>query len=345
MIKMSILTIDYELFLGNQTGTVRNCMIEPTEKLASILEKNGSMMTIFWDILHYYRLIELENRHPELKQDRLVIEKQILYLAGRGHDIQLHLHPHWLDAKYENSNWKFTYERFNLHRLSSENNPTDINTIYGCVTIAKKLMEDLIRQVNPGYKVTTFRAGGYLLEPFDQIRDALKKNGIIIDSSICPGIYNNNEISHYDFRFYPTKTKYRFNLTPKVVEDNGDFIEIPIAVIKLSIIRNIYYKFLRRRKYPSLENERKGDGVGSISIKKRNTKANKFFSILISPRMVQFTTDSNFSEKFNYIFKNVPEYATMILHPKLLNSHTLGILDDYVSTNKIRFISIQDHLS
>ena len=29
-----------------------------------------------------------------------------------------------------------------------ENNPKDINTIIGCVSISKKLMEDLIRKVN-----------------------------------------------------------------------------------------------------------------------------------------------------------------------------------------------------
>ena len=94
--KKIILTIDYELFLGPKTGNVKDCMIEPTEKLASIIEKNGSRMTVFWDILHYYQLLQLENRYPELKQDKLLIEKQILDLSRRGHDIQLHLHPHWL---------------------------------------------------------------------------------------------------------------------------------------------------------------------------------------------------------------------------------------------------------
>ena len=67
--------------------------------------------------------------------------------------------------------------------------------------------------MNPDYKVTTFRAGGYLVEPFNKIKDALLENEISIDSSICPGLYNNNEISPYDFRFYPTKIKYSFNLT------------------------------------------------------------------------------------------------------------------------------------
>ena len=158
MVKKIILTIDYELHLGDETGTVRECMIEPTKKLVSTIEKNGSRMTIFWDILHYYRLLELEKLFPELKQDKLLIEEQILDLAQRGHDVQLHLHPHWLDATYKNGKWNFTYGRFKLHNLSNENRNGDINTINGCISISKKLMEDLIRKVKPDYKVTSFRA-------------------------------------------------------------------------------------------------------------------------------------------------------------------------------------------
>lgn len=45
--KKIILTIDYELFIGTKKGTVRGCIIEPTEKLISILSMNDSKMTGF----------------------------------------------------------------------------------------------------------------------------------------------------------------------------------------------------------------------------------------------------------------------------------------------------------
>jgi len=343
--KEIVLTIDYELFLGKETGTVRECLIEPTIKLASILDKNSSKMTIFWDILHYYRLLELENNYQELRQDRILIEEQILELTRAGHDIQLHLHPFWFDAKYENSKWNFNYNRFKLQSLSNENNPNNINTIIGCVSISKKIMESLIRKVKPHYKTTTFRAGGFLIEPFNEIRDAFLKNDIKIDSSICPDLVNNNGIFSYDFRFYSHRPKYNFEFTPKDIAKEGNFIEIPITTIKLPGIRNVYYKFLRRIKYPSLENERKGFGVGGSSSKKQKIKIRRLFSILLSPQICQYTTDSNFREKFNYLYKKAPDYSTMIIHSKLLNRHTLGILEDHVSSNKIRFISIQEYLS
>lgn len=342
--KTVILTIDYELFLGSETGSVNECMIKPTEKLSSILERNDSKMTIFWDILHYYKILEFETNHPELTRDRILIENQILDLTKRGHDVQLHLHPHWLDAKYKNGNWNFSYDRFKLHNLSDEYNEHDVNTILGCITISKKLMEKIIRNTNPLYRVTTFRAGGYLVEPFDKIKNALLKNEIIVDSSVCPGLFNKSGTSPYDFRLYPSKLKYNFNSTPKVTVGHGDFIEIPITVIKLPSILYLYFKFIRKIKYPSLENNRKGFGVGDLEINKQKLFIKKNIFKYLSYVNRQLTTDSNFSEKFNYMFKKAPEFATMILHPKLLNSHTYKILEDYVSRNKVQFISIGDFL-
>jgi len=342
--KEIILTIDYELFLGKETGNVQESIIEPTRKLLSILEKNGYKMTVFWDILHYYKLLELEKSISEIKQDRLLIEKQILDIAREGHDIQLHLHPHWLDAKYVNGKWNFNYERFKLHNLSGENKKEDINTITGCVSISKKLMEDLIRKVNPDYKVTTFRAGGYLIEPFNEIKEALQANEIKIDCSVCPNITNYNGIFSFDFRFYPDEVKYNFELTPKDILKGGSFIEIPIATVKIPLLINLFFTLVRMIKYPHLESDRKGRGVGENSKESRFIVPKRFLSLLHS-RVNQLTTDSNYKERFSYIIERIPNYSTMIIHAKLLNKHTLGVLDEYVSTNKIRFISIQDLLS
>jgi hypothetical protein len=343
-VKKIILTIDYELFLGEKTGTVKKCMIEPTEKLASILEKNNSRMTVFWDILHYYRLLELEKSYSELRQDRDLIEEQIQNLANRGHDIQLHLHPHWLDAEYENGKWNFDYKRYKLHNLSDENNPNDINTIIGCVTFSKRLMEKIIREVNPKYKVNAFRAGGYLIEPFVKIKEALLTNEIKIDSSVCLNSFNNHGDFSFNFRYYPNKSKYNFELTPNDLVSNGSFIEVPITTVKIPTLINIIFKLYRKIKYPNLESER--IGIGTNEINKSNRKSYyKKLSKYFSPRITQLTTDSNFKERMDYIINKVPYYSTMIIHPKLLNRHTLKILENYVSTNKFRFITVQDFVT
>jgi len=342
--KEIILTIDYELFLGNKTGTVNDCMIEPTRKLLSLLENNNSKMTVFWDILHYYRLLQLQERFIELKEDRVVIEEQILDLVKKGHDVQMHLHPHWLDAQYENGKWNFKYDRFKLHNLSRENNIEDINTIIGCISISKKIIENTIRKIKPLYTVTSFRAGGYLIEPFSELKEALELNKIYVDSSVALEMFNYNELFSYNFIKYPRQSFYRFEDSLTKVIDKGKFIEIPITTVKIPVLINILFTFLRRVKYPNLESRRSGSGSGEVNIKDQKKNSQKFVNLLTKKRVNQFTTDNNFREKFSYLYKKVPNYSMMILHPKLLNDHKLGLLYEYLSNYKIKFISLPEYL-
>lgn len=344
MIKKFMLTIDYELFLGTKTGTVWECMIEPTEKLVSILSINGSKMTVFWDILHYYQLIKLENKFPELKQDRILIEKQILDLAEKGHDIQLHLHTHWLDAEYKDNQWVFNYDRFKLHNLSTEDNENDINAIAGCISISKKILEDLIRKVRPEHKVNAFRAGGYLLEPFAILKEAFQQNEIFIDSSVCPELVSENGVFSYDFRSYPNYNIYSFDSSPMKRKDTGKFKEIPITTIKIPAFFNGLFRLLRKIKYAKIESERGGSGTSGYQKKEKQYFFRRLFS-LFHTEFRQLTTDSTFKELFRYQCRKAQQYSTMILHPKLLNSHTLEILNEYITQNKIKFISINDYIN
>ena len=47
--KKTILTFDYELSLGNDSGTIEKCMIEPTYKILEILKRNNSKALFFID--------------------------------------------------------------------------------------------------------------------------------------------------------------------------------------------------------------------------------------------------------------------------------------------------------
>lgn len=342
--KTFILSVDYELFLGRQTGTVKECMVEPTDNLAEILDINNSKMTLFWDILHYYRLTELENKHQNLKSDRRLINQQISSLISKGHDIQLHIHPHWLDAGYEDGAWKFKYDRFKLHALSEEENFDKIDTISGCITITKQLVEKEIRKYMPDYNVTAFRAGGYLIEPFAKLKSALEYNNIYVDSSVLPGIFNDNPVNRYDFRNYPEYNHFKFSNSPSEPSAKGMFTEIPITTFKIPILKNILFTLLRHFKYPGLESGRMGKGSGESADKGEDSSIKKLFRILTKPKRIAFTTDGNFAERFNYMYWKAKNDSTMILHPKLLNQHTLNLLREKLVNNHIKFISINNYL-
>lgn len=342
--KNIILTIDYELFLGKVTGDVFSCMIQPTQKLANILEVNGSKMTVFWDVLHYYALKNNCSNFPELKKDIDLIEDQILDLVKKGHDIQLHIHPHWVDAVYENNKWVFSYDRFDIHSLDKEEDDKRVDTILGCVTIATKILKELITPIKPDYKVTTYRAGGYLVNPFSILHNAMRMNGIFVDSSICPNLKNYNKQFSYDHTDYPDKTLYYFSSEPSIIDNRGDFIEIPIKTIRLNVFTNLFFTVLRKFKYPLLEINRLGTGAGSVDVNDRKRIHKKIINLLFHSKVFQLTTDNSFKEKVSYLLKQSNDYSTMILHPKLLNNHTLNVLNEYTSKNKLAFNSINNYL-
>jgi hypothetical protein len=343
--KTFILTIDYELFLGSRTGTVEKCMLEPTYRLAKMLDMNNSKMTVFWDILHYYRLKELENDFTNLKNDRKLIDEQISFLISKGHDIQLHLHPQWLDAKYNDGEWKFKYDHYNIHTLSEEENPERIETILGCITAAKKLMEKEIRKYIPDYEVTTYRAGGFRIEPFVKLKKAFEYNNIYIDSSVLPGMTNNNRINFYDFRNYPSHNYYHFENSPSELSEEGRFIEFPVTTISIPVYKNIIFTLTRFLKYKNLESGRMGSGSGEISNDSKKSIIKKIKRFLTKSKLTLLTTDGNFAERFNYIFRKVKSGSTMILHPKLLNLHTFNILEDKLSNKEVKFVSINNFLN
>lgn len=339
MAKNFILTIDYELHLGNTTGSVFECMIEPTRRLMEILDRNQSKMTVFWDILHYYKLLELQDKYPVLKDDCRLIENQVKKMYEKGHDIQLHIHPHWLDAQYINDKWIFQYSRFSLKCLQPQKDKTDINTIYGCIYQCKQLLQNFMNTFAPEYQVSTFRAGGYLIEPFSLVQDALIENGITIDSSVCPGMSMEIVPFCFDFRGYPSRRYFVMNDLKKVAMQ-GKLTEYPITTVSIPIYYKIYFRLLFRLKYVKFLKELKGSGsCNSVSARKQKWYE-RFLFMFIRKEVSQLTPDVSFKEKINYLISRSPEDSVMILHPKFLNTHTYWILEDKIKKNQIYFQSI-----
>ena len=242
--KQLILTVDYELFFGDDAGTVENCMIRPVKRLMEVLEVYGGKMTVFWDILHFYRLKQLEDEVDDLRFDRELIQKQIQELLIHGHDVQMHIHPHWLDARWENRKWRFTYERFAIHRLWDNGDAENIETIMGCITQSRLLMEEVCQAVMPHYKVRVFRAGGYRVEPFERLAEALSSNNIKVDASAAFGMKSYETQFSFDFSHLPAYLYYRFDSSVLRHSLEGSFWEFPKETIKVPWYMRFIFYFL-----------------------------------------------------------------------------------------------------
>ncbi|MDG5800872.1 hypothetical protein QA597_10930 [Marinilabiliaceae bacterium ANBcel2] len=332
--KQLILTVNYELFFGDDSGTVNNCMIRPINHLCDVLDEFKYKMTVFWDILHYYRLKELSGSLPELRIDAEMIEKQIMWLIQKGHDVQMLIHPHWLDARWSNNKWKFSYNRFALHRLWDNDDPDDINSIVGCITISKRLMEQVCRRQDPSYKVRVFRAGGYRIEPFNQLSYALLKNEIYADSSAAHGIKSSYDPLPFNFTRLPLYKYYRFDDSVLYHDYEGKFWEFPKGTVSIPVYMHILFSlfnlFYRHR-------GRYGDGkkLGFMSKEK-----SFFVSSFEGSNFVRLTPEEVTPLIWNYFLKRAKDYDIAALSSKNLSPFTINMLKTSFIKRKLRFSSL-----
>ena len=95
--KKVILSFDYELFFGDKSGTVQKTLIEPTNAILDAMDSVGFKGNFFvdWQMLKYLN----EEKTERTLADYHIIKEQLKYMVSRGHRIELHIHPHWVDAK------------------------------------------------------------------------------------------------------------------------------------------------------------------------------------------------------------------------------------------------------
>jgi len=197
-----VITGDYEVF-GNGTGDVKKCMIEPTYELMGICEKFGAKYTLFAEVCEYWAFKKAEearkirfNYSPSEE-----IEKQLKEVIRRGHDVQLHFHPQWLESKYTENNWKVNLNYWRLpkvpHGLGSYDDELSLRGLFfkGISTLERLLMP-----VNPSYRCIAFRAGGWSIQPSKEIIAAMLDMGVLADATVFKWGYNLRWPFFYDFR-------------------------------------------------------------------------------------------------------------------------------------------------
>jgi hypothetical protein len=193
-----ILTFDYELF-GDGKGDVFIHMIEPTDKILQICAEYDIKATIFFEAIEYLKLKEewgKGNKMGYTINPIEAIEKQIQKAALNQHDIQLHIHPQWVNANWIKNNWEVDFKNWRLGDFNSVND----YSIRDLIRDGQIALENIINQVIPKYKCIGLRAGGYNIMPSNEVVKAMKELGLKFDSSIFPGGYENTSLSKFDYR-------------------------------------------------------------------------------------------------------------------------------------------------
>jgi hypothetical protein len=276
--KHILLTFDYELFLGQRSGTVGNCLLKPTEGLLDALKKYNAKAIFFIDTTYISRLREERERHIPTKNDFFQIMNQLLRISLEGHYLFHHIHPHWIDAVYNQrlKQWDLgNTQHFTLESLRSDQ-------IQGLFQKSHEILGSLLQKAKMRQPSIGFRAGGLFVEPFDKIRDTFENHDIQYDFSVLSKKKSTQSIPDNDHPgFYPNKP-YRFSGSPFIEEKNGEFIEFPITSLEIrgvqKLLNGLYYRFTKHK----ADNKIFGDGQpvsAAIRGDKKNKKLSDYYQV------------------------------------------------------------------
>lgn len=214
-----VLTNDWELF-GDGSGDYYEVQHKPTLDMLQVLKDHGAIMSFMAEVMQQLTF----KKHSEDNGERSNIvrdwEKILQKAFLEGHDAQLHIHPQWMDAKFENNEWVLDNESWSL----GEQTPEVINDL---IETCKNYLETVIKMVDEKYNCTVFRAGAYYIEPSKNVLPYLINHNIISDTSVTRGFYVPNK---YDYREVPSNS-FPWNvgdLLTRGEKEYTGFLEFPI---------------------------------------------------------------------------------------------------------------------
>ena len=294
-----ILSLDYEIF-GNGTGSVKKHIVSPTDRILKICNDNNFKLTIMFEVCEYWAFKQAENEgilnHLEYSPSK-DMELQIQEAVRQGHDVQLHMHPQWLNSKYLENRWSLDFNQWKLSDLPTSNtNSSNKYTILKALEKGKNTLEDLLKPIDNNYSCIAFRAGSWCIQPEKDILKAMKTLGIKIDSSVFKGGLSYG-ISDYNYESAPYSIGYWWTQKDNVcsigpLEEN--IIEAPIQTVNMPFYKNYNFQKLK--------------SVFSSRIKKKSSEegyASSYPSIFTNPF-------SNYPFKFDFCKLNFKEMVSFV---------------------------------
>lgn len=242
-----ILTLDYELY-GNGEGDVVKHIIEPTRRFIEICNSYNVKATIFFEVMEYLKIKEMYESGVSMGYDEnpaILIEKQIIAVHEEGHDIQLHVHPQWVGAKYRNGTWKINPKYWPLGNVPLHESEDCETGLKDLLKMGKSAIENIINRVDPSYRCEILRAGGLNIYPSENILAAMRLAGLKADSSVVPGASRNSEYAFYDFRKISNDIPYWRTHTDNLLDVNDESSgKTPIYEFPIFAIEDYKYKKL-----------------------------------------------------------------------------------------------------
>lgn len=218
---------DWEV-MGNGLGNVAHLQYLPSLFLMKLARRLGIKMTFMVDVVQ--QLVYRNHIHSDynLKLQKNLWDDTVLLMKSYGFDVQLHLHPQWVNAAlkdeffYLGNNWNFgKYSDSAQQAMIRES----IN-----------YLEDLIIPVDPDYKVIAYKAGTWGLQPSGDLLRNMEKYGIRIIMGVRKGMYlpgNGVDYTTLEESIMPYCPDY--NDICKISSEKKEIIVIPLQTVSPGI--------------------------------------------------------------------------------------------------------------
>ena len=184
------LTDDWEL-RGNGSGDVPQLQFGPLKQLLTIYGQYGVKSTFNAEVMQQLTFRKFQDQYPELERLADEWDDHVRETFKQGQDIQLHIHPQWSTAHYENGKWKLSGEWSLLNY--------DAESAWQMLSESKEYLEDLLRPLDPAYRCVSFRSGSSCIAPSSFALELLARLGIVFDMSIVGGLRVNTAHIQIDY--------------------------------------------------------------------------------------------------------------------------------------------------
>jgi hypothetical protein len=199
---------DWELS-GDGSGDPRTLQFQPMRELVSIYNRHGISGSFNAEIMQQLAFREWGQNNPQLKAWADEWDQIVCETFKQGHDVQLHIHPQWSEARFEDGRWELNGD------WSILNYPAD--EAWRMIAAGKQYLENLLQPINPDYRCVSFRSGSWCIAPSPHILTLLAEAGIVFDMSIVGGVRYHTRRIDLDYRnceedflpYYPHMTDAR----------------------------------------------------------------------------------------------------------------------------------------
>lgn len=349
------LTADHEMFFGENFYSEEEVFINPTYKLMDILKKNGATLTLMTDVCSI-----LKYREVELYEYPKLVDEQLKYAITNGHDVQLHIHPHWISSIYKDGKWEFDGKLYKLHDLGfEEDNEKDI-TADKVIRDGKNYLESLLKKVDKNYKCIAFRAGGWCLQPEKKLLRALKKNGIHIDTTIYKNGFLKTETHYLNYRNTPNRPNWWIDPELGIDKEANKDARKNIFEVSIGSYYSKPYVYKLKIKNKMIQMKRDDIELRGVSICKKNENKfkrinNKINNFIQAPIMFSFEGQSsgvlekmvlNYLNKYDC--KNDDVFIALICHPKVLYDKDFEEIEIFLKRinelykEQVKFVSLYE---